>query len=60
MLKIVIAAAALAIISFSVPTTQANAATVVIKKDRGHDRDWGRRHHPKKIVVIKRGHRDHY
>ena len=58
MLKIVIAAAALAIISFSVPTTQANAATVVIKKDRGHDRDWGRRHHP--IVVIKRGHRDHY
>lgn len=59
MLKIVVAAAALAIISFSVPTTQAEAATVVIKKDRGHDRDWGRRHHHKKIVVIKRGHRNH-
>jgi hypothetical protein len=61
MRKTVLALAALATIGFVAPTVQsANAETTVIKRggDRDHDRDWGRHHH-KKVVIIKRGHRDH-
>jgi Ni/Co efflux regulator RcnB len=61
MRKIALAIAALAIAGFAAPNVQsANAETIVVKKDRDHDRDWGRHHH-KKVVIIKhrRGHRDH-
>jgi len=59
MRKIALAIAALAIVGFAAPSVQtANAETIVMKKDRGHDRDWGRHHH-KKVVVIKHR-RDHY
>lgn len=62
MLKIAIVFAALAAIGFVVPTMQtANAETTVIKKDgdHDHDRDWGRRHHKKVVIIKHRGHRDH-
>jgi hypothetical protein len=60
---IAIAFAALATLSFA---AAANAETVVVKhKDNGYHRGWDRGHHygwrnhHKKVVIIKRGHRDH-
>lgn len=63
MRKIAIAFAALATIGFLAPTMQsASAETTVIKRhgDRDHDRDWGRHHHKKVVIIKHRGERrDH-
>lgn len=55
MKKFVLALAAFAVIGIAAPVASANAETVVVKH-RDHDRDWGRHHH-KKVIIIKRGHR---
>jgi len=59
MRKLILTLAALAAVGIALPvaTTQpADAATVVIKKDRGHHYGW-RNHHRDRIVVRER-HRD--
>jgi hypothetical protein len=56
-----LAIACLAAVGFVLPAVPASAQDrVVVKTDRGHDRDrdW-QRHHHKKVVVIKHRHRDH-
>jgi hypothetical protein len=55
---IALAVAALATLSFALPAAPAKAETVVIKKGHDHDAAW-RRHHHKKVVVIKHDH-DHH
>jgi hypothetical protein len=51
---------ALAVIGFAIPMTlPADAATVVIKKNRGHHYGCGRRDHDRKTVISHRGDRDH-
>lgn len=58
--KIALAIAALALAGFAAPMVQsAQAETVVVKKDGHHDRDWGR-HHQKKVVIIKRDRHQHH
>jgi Ni/Co efflux regulator RcnB len=62
MRKIVLTLAALAAVGIALPvaaTQPASAATVVIKKDRGHHYGW-RNHHRDRVVVVKqRHHREH-
>ena len=70
MRKTILTLAALAAFGIALPvaTQSANAATVVIKKDRGHHYGWNRGHHygwrnhrADRVVVVKerRRHRDH-
>ncbi len=60
MRKLIFTIAALGIVGLTVPAGSANAqsTTVVIKKDRDHDRDW-RRHHAQ-VVIVKHHRRHHW
>ncbi|MDO9411368.1 MAG: hypothetical protein Q7T81_02180 [Pseudolabrys sp.] len=72
MRKLLIALAALAVVGISLPVVSTASAQTVVVKERHHDRglhrgydrgrhhgDW-RRHHAKKVVIIKRDRGHHY
>ena len=61
MRKLVLTLAALAAFGIALPVASntANAETVIIKKNSGHNHGW-RKHRAERVVVVKKRHHRHH